>query len=155
VKRWEIIVLIAGAAVAWPLAARPQRPGKIDRIGLLGDTSWEALRQRLRDLGYVEGQTIALEPRSSEGQSERWSDLATELVRQRLTASINITFEIRWAGGDAKEICRHASELAALAPDVILATGAVSAGPLLEASRSVPIVFVIVPDPSAPASSRA
>ena len=80
-KRREFIALIAGAAVAWPLTARPQHPAKIHRIGLLGDTSWEPLRQSLRDLGYVEGQTIGLESRSSEGQSERWSDLATELVR--------------------------------------------------------------------------
>ena len=55
--------------------------------------------------------------------------------------------DLRWAGGTTPEICRHAAELAALAPDVILATGTAAKGPLLQATRTVPIVFNNVADP--------
>ena len=55
--------------------------------------------------------------------------------------------DTRWGGGDAERIHKHAAELAALAPDVILASGSVVTGPLLQASRTVPIVFALVPDP--------
>jgi putative tryptophan/tyrosine transport system substrate-binding protein len=58
-----------------------------------------------------------------------------------------VQIDTRWGGGDADRIRKYASELAALAPDVILSTGAVSLGPLLKATRTVPIVFVVVPDP--------
>jgi putative ABC transport system substrate-binding protein len=58
-----------------------------------------------------------------------------------------VSVETRWAAGDAESIRRHAAELVALAPDVILATGSASVGPLLQATRTVPIVFALVPDP--------
>ena len=63
------------------------------------------------------------------------------------TIGRNARIDIRWATTDAVEICRHAAELAALAPDVILANAAPTLGPLLEATRTVPIVFAIVADP--------
>jgi putative ABC transport system substrate-binding protein len=59
----------------------------------------------------------------------------------------NALIDTRWASGDADRIRTHAAELVALAPDVILATGAVTVGPFLKATRSIPVVFVIVPDP--------
>src|SRR4051794_22673362 len=59
----------------------------------------------------------------------------------------NVRVEIRWPGGDAERTRREAAELIALAPDVILATGSATAGPLVQLTRTVPIVFVIVPDP--------
>ena len=59
----------------------------------------------------------------------------------------NVRIDIRWAAGNADDIRRYAAELVALAPDVILATGSATAGPLLQATRAVPIVFAIVPDP--------
>jgi len=59
----------------------------------------------------------------------------------------NVRVDIRWATTDAAEIRRHASELAALAPDVILATGDSTMPPLLQATRSVPIVFPLATDP--------
>jgi putative tryptophan/tyrosine transport system substrate-binding protein len=59
----------------------------------------------------------------------------------------NVRIDTRWAAGDADRIRKYAAEFAALAPDVILATGSFGAGPLLQATRAVPIVFVIVPDP--------
>ena len=74
-----------------PLAAEAQPSTTIPRIGLLADaTSWEPLRLGLRDLGYVEGKSIALEERSSQGRSERFSDLASELVR------LNVNIIVTW-----------------------------------------------------------
>jgi putative tryptophan/tyrosine transport system substrate-binding protein len=61
----------------------------------------------------------------------------------------NVRIETRWPAGDAARIRRYAEELVALAPDVIPATGSASVGPLLQATRAVPIVFVVVPDPVA------
>jgi ABC-type uncharacterized transport system substrate-binding protein len=59
----------------------------------------------------------------------------------------NVQIDIRWGGGDAERIRKSAAELAALAPDVIFATGSASVGAMLRATRTVPIVFAIVPDP--------
>jgi putative tryptophan/tyrosine transport system substrate-binding protein len=86
-KRREFITLLGGAAVAWPLAARAQQTGKMSRIGYLGSSSpslephyVEAFRQKLRDLGHVDGENIAIEYRWAEGQDDRLPNLATELV---------------------------------------------------------------------------
>ena len=59
----------------------------------------------------------------------------------------NLRIELRWSGPNPGDVRKHAGELAALAPDVIVGNGSAATGPLLEATRSVPIVFVIVPDP--------
>ena len=85
--RRDFITVLGGAAAAWPVVARPQQAG-IWRIGLLETSSpsparrllWEALRQRLQELGYLEGQNIAFEPRFAEGKSDRLSASAAELV---------------------------------------------------------------------------
>ena len=63
------------------------------------------------------------------------------------TEGRNVRIDYRWGAGDADRIRRYAAELVALAPDVILATGSAASAPLLQATRTVPIVFVIVPDP--------
>jgi putative ABC transport system substrate-binding protein len=87
-KRREFISLVGGASVAWPLAARAQQPTKIPRVGLLSTFSpsetrpWhQALRQGLRDLGWVEGENISIEYRYAEGRLDRLPALATDLVR--------------------------------------------------------------------------
>ena len=87
-KRREFITLLCGAAAAWPLAARAQQPGRVWRIGVLetvsqalNTTNMDAFQQGLRALGYVEGQNYVLEYRSSDGDDDRFLDLATELVR--------------------------------------------------------------------------
>ena len=86
-KRRKFITLL-GAATAWPLAARAQQREKMSRIGYLGSSSPSlephyvaAFRQKLRDLGHVEGENIAIEYRWAEGQDDRLPNLATELVR--------------------------------------------------------------------------
>jgi ABC-type uncharacterized transport system substrate-binding protein len=89
-RRREFITLLGGAALGWPLAARAQQV-KIWRIGMLETIAPErnaanlaALRQGLRELGYVEGQNYVLEHRSADGRAERFPSLAAELVRARV-----------------------------------------------------------------------
>jgi ABC-type uncharacterized transport system substrate-binding protein len=87
VKRREFITLLGGAAVACPLAARAQQPERMRRVGMLETTSRElnvrdfaAFQNGLREFGYVEGQNLLIEYRSADGRTERFRDLATELV---------------------------------------------------------------------------
>jgi putative ABC transport system substrate-binding protein len=91
VRRREFISLIGGAAVAWPLAARAQQAGKLPTIGFLGantpasQSQWTAaFVQRLRDLGWIEGRTVAIEYRWAEGRSERLAEIAAEFVRLKV-----------------------------------------------------------------------
>jgi putative ABC transport system substrate-binding protein len=76
--RRQFLALLAGAAAAWPLAVRAQQPAKLPTIGLLGastPSAWSqwvaAFVQRLHDLGWIEGRTIAIEIRWAEGRTER------------------------------------------------------------------------------------
>jgi putative ABC transport system substrate-binding protein len=86
-RRRDFITLIGSAAAAWPLAARAQSSGKVWRIGVLETTSmsvnaanFDAFRQGLRELGYVEGRNIIIEYRSADGRAERFPDLAADLL---------------------------------------------------------------------------
>jgi putative ABC transport system substrate-binding protein len=90
-RRREFITLIGGMAAAWPLAARAQQAGKVWRIGFLSAVSREssfrsyaALRQGMRELGYVEGKDFVIEWRSVEGKYERFPEIVGELVRLKL-----------------------------------------------------------------------
>jgi ABC-type uncharacterized transport system substrate-binding protein len=89
-ERRDFITLIGGAA-AWPLAARAQQARKLPTIGHLGATTASAqgqwmvsFAQRLRDLGWIEGRTVAIEHRWAEGRRERFAEIATELVRLKV-----------------------------------------------------------------------
>jgi putative tryptophan/tyrosine transport system substrate-binding protein len=90
VRRREFIALIGGAVAAWPLAARAQRSAKLPTIGFLGGdaTAWApwtaAFVARLRELGWIEGRTIAIEHRWSEGRPERIAEIAAEFVRLKV-----------------------------------------------------------------------
>ena len=94
-RRREFITLLGGAT-AWPIAARAQQSGKLPTIGFLGPdtTSWSpwtaAFAQRLRELGWIEGRTIATEYRWSEGLPERNAEIAAEFVR--LKVDVIVTF---------------------------------------------------------------
>jgi putative ABC transport system substrate-binding protein len=90
-KRRDFITLLGGAAAAWPLAARAQQPTKLPTIGFLGTTTpsaWSqwvaAFVQRLRDFGWIEGRTIAVEYRWGEGRDERFVEIAAELVQLKV-----------------------------------------------------------------------
>jgi putative ABC transport system substrate-binding protein len=122
-KRRTFITLLGGAATAWPLAAWAQQGEGMRRIGVLVPHNQD-----------------------SPAAQARITALLQELQRLGWTGR-NARIDIRWAGADAEKIRKHAAELATLAPDVILANGSVVVAPLLQATRTVPIVFVVVPDP--------
>jgi putative ABC transport system substrate-binding protein len=124
VKRREFITLLGGAAAAWPLAALAQQGERLRRIGVLMNGAADDPEGQARLIAFVQ----AL-------QQFGWTD------------GRNVRIDTRWAAGDADRIRQYAAEFAAPAPDVILATGSFGVGPLLQATRAVPIVFVIVPDP--------
>jgi len=120
-KRREFITLLGSAAVAWPLAARAQQPGKLPTIGFLGTTTasaWKpwtaAFVQRLRELGWIEGTNLAVEYRWAEAYSERFTEIAAEFVR--LNVDVIVT------GGNAAVAVKHATSV-------------------------IPIVFVLAVDP--------
>ena len=82
-RRREFIMLVGGAAVAWPVAARAQQPARVPRIGIIDDAPmWHSFRQALREFGYVEGQNINYEYRYSEGMPDRLAAAVDELVRR-------------------------------------------------------------------------
>jgi putative tryptophan/tyrosine transport system substrate-binding protein len=90
-RRREFIRLLGGAAAAWPLAARGQQPGKLPTIGFLGQSTrsagseWvAAFMQRLRELGWIESRTVAIEYRWGEGREERFAEVAAEFVRLKV-----------------------------------------------------------------------
>src|SRR5262249_61577028 len=91
VKRRELVALLGGALVGVPLATKAPHAGKVYRIGYLSYSSsaanphfHEAFRQGMRELGWVEGQNIIIDPRFAEAGSERLPDLAAELVRLKV-----------------------------------------------------------------------
>jgi len=90
IGRRQFIAAIGGATVAWPLTARAQDEGKLRTIGVLGDnivvfTPWlAAFDERMRELGWIEGRTVAIERRWSEGRPERAAEIAAEFVRLKV-----------------------------------------------------------------------
>jgi putative ABC transport system substrate-binding protein len=123
-RRREFIGLVGSAAVAWPLAAHAQQPERVRRIGVL------------------------LSATADDADYQAWVGAFLQaLVPLGWTIGRNVRIDTRWAGANAGEIRRHAAELAAHAPDVILATGASTVGPLLQVTRTVPIVFPFASDP--------
>jgi putative tryptophan/tyrosine transport system substrate-binding protein len=125
VRRREFITLLGGAA-AWPIAAQAQQPERVRRIGVLLPASSGAAEFEPRIGAFLQGLAV----------------LGWNIGR-------NVRIDTRWATNDAAEIRRHAAELATFSPDVILAHGASTVGPLLQAARTVPVVFPIISDPVA------
>jgi ABC-type uncharacterized transport system substrate-binding protein len=104
VKRREFITLLGGAAVTWPLAARALRAGKMPTIGFLGantpatQTEWTAaFVHRLRELGWVEGRTIAIEYRWGEGRTELFAKFLAEFVRLKVDVIVTAGIAVRAA----------------------------------------------------------
>jgi putative ABC transport system substrate-binding protein len=124
VRRREFITLLGGAAAAWPLAARAQQGERVRRIGVL--------------------QTAA----ADDPQFQTWIGAFLQaLALSGWTIGRNVRIDTRRTTANAAEIRRHAAELVVLAPDVILAHGGAAVGPLLQATRTVPIVFPVIVDP--------
>ena len=123
-KRREFMTLLGGVAVAWPLAAHPQQPERMRRVGALmgfaesdreGQIFIAAFREGLHNLGWTEGRSIR--------------------------------FDTRWAALDAESVQRFAKELVALQPDLILSHVTPTTVALLQQTRTIPIIFVWVSDP--------
>jgi putative tryptophan/tyrosine transport system substrate-binding protein len=125
-QRREFITLLGGAAAAWPLAARAQQPERMRRIGILLPAPADDAEYQARVGAFHQGLALL-----------GWS------------IGRNVRIDTRWAGTDGADIRRHAMELVALAPDVVLAHGASTVGAMLQATRTVPIVFPVVGDPVA------
>src|SRR5262245_32282893 len=121
----EFITLFGGAA-AWPLAARAQQREKVRLIGILLPATADNREFQARLGAFLQGL-----------QQSGWS------------IGRNVQIDTRWATAKADEIRRHAAELAALAPDVIVAHGASTVGATLQATQTVPVVFPTVGDPVA------
>jgi ABC-type uncharacterized transport system substrate-binding protein len=96
-NRRDFVTLLGGAATAWPLAARAQQSSKIARIGYLSTANprsapnFAAFEQRLRELGYMDGQNILIEYRDAEGDVDRLPDLAADLVRLDVNVIVTTT----------------------------------------------------------------
>jgi putative tryptophan/tyrosine transport system substrate-binding protein len=95
-KRREFITLLGGAAAIWPLSARAQQTAKVPTIGYLGTAAaaawapWTtAFVRRLRDLGWIEGRTVAIQYRWADGRSERWAEFAAEFVRLQVDVIVS------------------------------------------------------------------
>src|SRR6516164_3087902 len=121
-KRREFITLLGGAA-AWPLAARAQGE-RMRRIGVLLNSAADDPAAQSRLTAFLQGL-----------QELGW------------THGRNVRIDIRWGAGDAERVRKSAAELVAVGSDVVLTAGSPTTGPLLQATRTVPIVFVQVADP--------
>jgi putative ABC transport system substrate-binding protein len=125
-RRRDFIALLGSGAAGWPLLARAQQRDRIRRIGVLMSLAADDPESQARHAAFLQG-------------LQEWG----------WTVGRNAQIDYRYAAGDADRIRKYAAELVALAPDVILATGSPVTAALLQATRTVPIVFAQVPDPVA------
>jgi putative ABC transport system substrate-binding protein len=125
-RRRDFIALLGSGAAGWPLLARAQQRDRIRRIGVLMSLAADDPESQARHAAFLQG-------------LQEWG----------WTVGRNAQIDYRYAAGDADRIRKYAAELVALAPDVILATGSPVTAALLQATRTLPIVFAQVPDPVA------
>ena len=123
-RRRDFITLLGGAAATWPFAARAQQPEPMRRIGILTGIAGEDAQTKVRVTAFLQ-----------------------ELQKLGWTEGRNLRIDLRGGAGNVADTRKYATELVALAPDVILASGATPVALLLEATHTVPIVFTIVVDP--------
>jgi ABC-type uncharacterized transport system substrate-binding protein len=123
-RRRAFIKLIGGAATTWPLAARAQQRERMRRIGVLLNITADDPEAQTRLAAFAQGL-----------QSLGW------IVGQ------NVRVDYRWGSGSVDAVHKFADQLVALAPDVILAQSTAAVAPLLQSTRTVPIVFTVVADP--------
>jgi len=123
-RRRSFITLLGGAAVAWPLAARAQQAAtKVRRIGVLMHLAADDPEGQRRVAVFLQGL-----------QEAGWA------------VGRNVDIDMRWAAGDTDRFRRYAMEIITLTPDVILASGTPSVLAVQQATRTVPTVFIMVPD---------
>ena len=121
IGRRELLAALGGATAAWPLAARAQQPERVRLIGVLSVFAKDDPEATAREAAFQ--QTLA--------------DLGWTIGR-------NVRIDYRRTGGDTESLRKYAAELVALAPDAILTHGSQAVGPVLQQTRTVPIVFVSV-----------
>jgi putative ABC transport system substrate-binding protein len=124
VKRREFITLLGGAAAAWPMAARAQQSRQMRRVAALMPYTANDPQSQNRNAAFLQG-----------------------LQQLGWTVGQNLQIDYRWSEGNEDDTRKYAAELVALAPDVIFTAGSAAVGPLRRATRTVPIVFALVPDP--------
>jgi putative ABC transport system substrate-binding protein len=131
-KRREFITLLGGAAASWPFAARAQQGERMRRIGFLGTgaaSGWQpwiaTFVQRLRDLGWSEGRTVAIEYRWGEGRRERFAEIAAEFVRLKVDLIV--------AGGSAVPLLKQATSVVPIV--FVLAIDPIAGGLVTSLSR--------------------
>jgi putative tryptophan/tyrosine transport system substrate-binding protein len=123
-RRRAFITLLGGAPVIWPLAARAQQGERMRRIGVLMPSAADDPEFQARITAFLQG-----------------------LAQLGWLDGRNVRIDTRWGAGDSERIRKYVAELVALAPDVILANSSAAIAPLLQATRTVPIVFTGVADP--------
>ena len=123
-RRRDFITLLGGAPAAWPLSVRAQQRERIRNVGMLLPGTADDVEFQVWIGAFHQG-----------------------LAQSGWIIGCNVRINARWAGVKAEEIRKHAQELVALAPDVILAHGSSTLGPLLQLTRSIPIVFPVIIDP--------
>jgi putative tryptophan/tyrosine transport system substrate-binding protein len=122
-RRRDFISLL-GCTALWPVAARAQPAERVRRVGVLLQATQNDLEFQSRLKAFLDG-----------------------LAQFGWTEGRNLQLEYRWAGGNPDEVRRHAAELVALAPDVLVAAGSTAVGSLQQATRTIPIVFTTAGDP--------
>jgi putative ABC transport system substrate-binding protein len=124
IGRRDFITLLGGAAAAWPVAADAQQAARMRRVGVLMATAADDPEGQARMAAFLQG-------------LQQWG----------WTVGGNVRVDIRWTAGEAEGIRKAVTEIVALAPDVVFANTTAVVGPLLQATRTVPIVFAVVADP--------
>ena len=123
-RRREFLKILGGATAAWPSMARAQQTERVWRVGVLMPFAVNDTEAEARNVVFVQS-----------------------LRQLGWTVGRDLQIDYRWPGGDAAPIRRDAAELIALAPDVLLAVGSSTTGPLQQATHTIPIVFVNLADP--------
>jgi putative tryptophan/tyrosine transport system substrate-binding protein len=123
-RRRDFITLLGGAAATWPLMARAQQSRRMRRVAALMPYTANDPQSQNRNAAFLQG-----------------------LQQLGWTIGQNVQIDYRWSEGNEDDTRKYAAELVALAPDVIFTSGSAAIGPLRRATRTVPIVFVLVPDP--------
>jgi putative ABC transport system substrate-binding protein len=123
-RRRNFITLLGGAAVAWPVTLHAQQGERVPLVCILEPTTLDSPSAKVRHTAFLE-----------------------RLQQLGRTPGRTVQIEVRWGGGDETETRKYAAELVALRPNVILVGGSSAAGVMLKATDTIPIVFVIVPDP--------
>src|SRR6516165_4566590 len=123
-RRREFITVLGGTAATWPLAASAQQREPLRRVAILVPVA-----------------------KDTPGAQERYTAFLEAFEQLGWTDGRDVQIVIRWGGGNEPETRKYAEEMVALTPDVLVAAGGTSVEMLLKATRTIPIVFVTVPDP--------